>query len=78
MLCNISHLLCCFAYLICKGLKFGVVRADPSYVIAKGGLSGLMYRESSSIDEVDKFIAINGLKILYGKNKDYHKLKQEI
>jgi hypothetical protein len=55
-----------------------VVRADPSYVIAKGGLSGLMYRESSSIDEVDKFIAINGLKILYGINKDYHKLKQEI
>ena len=60
MLDYISLLLCCFAYLICKGPKLGVVRADPSYVIAKGGLSGLMYRESSSIDEVDKFRIAEG------------------
>ncbi len=38
-------------------------------------LSGLMYRESSSIDEVDEFITLSGLKILYEKNKDYHKFK---
>jgi type III pantothenate kinase len=51
------------------------VRTGPLYVIATGGLSGLVYRESSSIDEVEKFIAINGLKILYEKNKDHHKFK---
>jgi hypothetical protein len=34
-----------------------------------------MYRESSSIDEVDEFITLNGLKILYEKNKDHHKFK---
>ena len=50
------------------------VRTDP-YVVATGGLSGLMYRESSSIDEVDEFITLNGLKILYEKNKDHHKFK---
>ena len=63
------------------GLVDGIVRrmkeevkTDP-YVIATGGLSGLMYRESSSIDEVDEFITLSGLKILYEKNKDYHKFK---
>jgi hypothetical protein len=34
-----------------------------------------MYRESSSIVEVDGFITLNGLNILYGKNKEYYKFK---
>ncbi|HBA55929.1 MAG TPA: pantothenate kinase, partial [Syntrophorhabdus aromaticivorans] len=63
------------------GLVDGIVRrmkeevkTDP-HVIGTGGLSGLMYRESGAIDEVDEFITLNGLKILYEKNKDYHKFK---
>ena len=50
------------------------VRTDP-YVVATGGLSTLMYRESSSIDEVDEYITLHGLKILYDRNKDSHKFK---
>ncbi|MBP1733796.1 MAG: hypothetical protein H6Q53_83 [Deltaproteobacteria bacterium] len=34
-----------------------------------------MYQESSSIVEVYGFITLNGLIILYGKNKGYHKFK---
>ncbi len=50
------------------------VKTDP-YVIGTGGFASLMYRESSSINEVDEFITLNGLKILYEKNKDHHKFK---
>ncbi len=50
------------------------VRNDP-YVIATGGLSGLIYRESTTIDEVDEFLTLRGLKLLYEKNKDFHKFK---
>jgi len=31
------------------------VKTDP-YVIATGGLASLVYKESSSIDEVDEFL----------------------
>ncbi len=50
------------------------VKADP-YVIATGGLANLIYRESTSLDEVDDFLTLKGLKILYEKNKDHHKFK---
>jgi type III pantothenate kinase len=50
------------------------VRTDP-YVIATGGLSSLIYKGSETIDEVDAFLTLRGLKILYEKNKDYHKFK---
>jgi type III pantothenate kinase len=50
------------------------VRNDP-YVIATGGLSGLIYRESTTINEVDEFLTLRGLKLLYEKNKDSHKFK---
>lgn len=50
------------------------VKADP-YVIATGGLANLIYRESTSLDEVDDFLTLKGLKILYEKNKDQHKFK---
>ena len=45
----------------------GAVKTDP-YVIATGGLSSFVYRESKSIDEVDEFLTLRGLKILYEKN----------
>lgn len=50
------------------------VKTSP-YVIATGGLSGIMYKESESIDEVDEFVTLRGLKILYEKNRDSHKFK---
>jgi type III pantothenate kinase len=50
------------------------VRSDP-YVIATGGLAGLIYKESDTINEVDEFLTLRGLKILYEKNRDSHKFK---
>jgi type III pantothenate kinase len=50
------------------------VRTEP-YVIATGGLSSLISKGSETISEVDEFLTLRGLKILYEKNKDYHKFK---
>jgi type III pantothenate kinase len=50
------------------------VRTAP-YVIATGGLANLVFEESQSIDEVDEFLTLRGLKILYEKNKEHHKGK---
>jgi len=50
------------------------VKTDP-YVIGTGGLANLIYKEADTIDEVDEFLTLKGLKILYEKNKDPHKLK---
>jgi len=44
-------------------------------VIATGGLAGLVFQESLCLDEVDEFLTLKGLKILYEKNKDHHKFK---
>lgn len=44
-------------------------------VIATGGLSNLIYKGSETIDVVDEFLTLEGLKILYEKNKDHHKFK---
>lgn len=45
------------------------------HVIATGGLAGLIFQESHSLDEVDEFLTLKGLKILYEKNKEQHKFK---
>ncbi len=50
------------------------VKTDP-YVIATGGLGGLIYKNSETINEVDEFLTLRGLKLLYDKNKDFHKFK---
>jgi type III pantothenate kinase len=50
------------------------VNTNP-YVIATGGLSNLVFQESRSIDEVDELLTLKGLKVLYEKNKDFHKAK---
>lgn len=50
------------------------VKTDP-YVIATGGLASLIYKGSETIDEVDEFLTLRGLKILYEKNKEHHKFK---
>ncbi|MCX7965358.1 MAG: type III pantothenate kinase [Syntrophorhabdaceae bacterium] len=50
------------------------VKTDP-YVIATGGLSSLIFKNSETINEIDEFLTLKGLKILYEKNKDHHKFK---
>jgi len=50
------------------------VKTDP-YVIATGGLSSLIFKQSETINEVDEFLTLRGLKTLYEKNKDSHKFK---
>ena len=39
-------------------------------VIATGGLSTLIASETNSIDYVDRFLTLDGLRILYEKNKE--------
>ena len=40
-----------------------------AYVIATGGLANLMAQESCTINEVDHFLTLEGLRIIYAKNK---------
>ena len=39
-------------------------------VIATGGLSTLIASETKSIDHVDRFLTLDGLRILHEKNKE--------
>ena len=50
------------------------VKTNP-YVIATGGLASMVFKESNTLDEVDEFLTLKGLKILYDKNKEFHKFK---
>ena len=50
------------------------VGTDP-YVFATGGLSGFISKGSETINEVDEFLTLRGLKILYEKNKELHRFK---
>ncbi|HQI57077.1 MAG TPA: type III pantothenate kinase [Syntrophorhabdaceae bacterium] len=50
------------------------VRTNP-HVIATGGFANLIFEDSNTLDEVDEFLTLKGLKILYDKNKDFHKFK---
>lgn len=38
-------------------------------VIATGGLSSLIHSETDSIDYIDKFLTLDGLRLIHGKNK---------
>lgn len=40
---------------------------DEPYVIATGGLSSLIYEDSITIDKIDPFLTLEGLKIIYNK-----------
>jgi type III pantothenate kinase len=45
------------------------------YVIATGGLSTLIFRQSETIDEVDDLLTLEGLRLLHERNKDHHKFR---
>jgi len=44
------------------------VQTDPK-VIATGGLAPLITAESKSIEEVDEFLTLEGLRLIYELNK---------
>ena len=39
-------------------------------VIATGGLGGIIYKETDKIDVYDKELTLEGLRLIYEKNKD--------
>lgn len=43
---------------------------DEPYVIATGGLSRLIYESSSCIDEINPQLTLQGLRIIYEKNRE--------
>ena len=57
------------------GLVDGIVERikaecrEPVKVLATGGLASLIAPESKTIDEVDKFLTLDGLRIIYGRNR---------
>ena len=57
------------------GLIDGIVNrmkeemGDAPFVVATGGLAQLIAADSETIDEVDEYLTLQGLRIIYGKNK---------
>jgi type III pantothenate kinase len=43
--------------------------------MATGGLASLIFKQSETINEIDEFLTLRGLKILYERNRDHHKFK---
>ena len=43
---------------------------DNPRVIATGGLAGLIAPESATIEEVDEYLTLEGLRILYQRNRE--------
>jgi len=57
------------------GLIDGIVNrmkeemGDDPFVVATGGLAQFIAAESETIDEVDEYLTLKGLRIIYSKNK---------
>ncbi|OPJ61064.1 type III pantothenate kinase [Clostridium oryzae] len=43
---------------------------DEPFVVATGGLAKLIAEESNMVDKIDPYLTIEGLKIIYEKNKE--------
>ena len=43
--------------------------SDEMKVIATGGLATMIYKESNTIDKIDHFLTLNGLRVLFERNK---------
>lgn len=43
---------------------------EEPFVVATGGLARLIYEEGNCIDKIDSFLTLEGLKIIYDKNKE--------
>ena len=50
-------------------LNYSGLKKEDIKVIATGGLSTLIHSETNSIDYVDKFLTLEGLRLIYSKNK---------
>ncbi len=46
------------------------IKSDSCKVVATGGLSTLIASETNSIDIVDKFLSLEGLNMIYERNKE--------
>ena len=44
--------------------------SDEPLVIATGGLANLIAKETKAIDKVDSSLTLEGLRIIYEKNKE--------
>lgn len=47
------------------------------FVVATGGLARLMSEETQTIDKVDPFLTLEGLRVIYNRNKDHWNYKGE-
>ena len=45
------------------------LKRDDAFVVATGGMSGIIEKESNCIDVIDRRLTINGLRILYELNE---------
>lgn len=52
-----------------KKEMIGLGEKEP-YVVATGGLAKLISEEAKSIDMIDPFLTLEGLRIIYEKNKE--------
>lgn len=43
---------------------------EEPFVVATGGLANLIAQESTTIDEVNSFLTLEGLRVIYEKNKE--------
>lgn len=61
-----------FEYIVKKmkqEMKNSKYKEEP-FVLATGGLANLIAKETDVIDKVDSDLTLEGLKILYEKNKE--------
>ncbi|MPM76879.1 Type III pantothenate kinase [bioreactor metagenome] len=58
-------------YIVSKMKKEIQAKGDEEpVVIATGGLANLIAQDSTTIDKVEPFLTLDGLRIIYQKNKE--------